>query len=140
MDEAVRALVRVGLDDVVGYVTPETLAEFVARGGHLVRTAEIDMAQMETQRLTGKALVLDVRGGAEFAAGHVPGAIHIPHTRVRSMLETIPSDTRILVHCNSGARAAAAVSVLERHGVHASHVNDLWTNYRQAAQAVDAQS
>ena len=140
LDEAVRALVRVGLDHVVGYVTPETLAEFVARGGRLVRTAVVDMAQMETERLTGKALVLDVRGGAEFAAGHVPGAIHIPHTRVRSMLETIPSDTRILVHCNSGARAAAAVSVLERHGLHASHVNDLWANYRQAAQAVDAQS
>lgn len=139
LDEAVRALVRVGLDNVAGYVTPETLAEFVARGGHLVRTAVIDMAQMETERLTGKALVLDVRGGAEFAAGHVPGAIHIPHTRVRSMLETIPSDTRILVHCNSGARAAPAVSVLERHGILAVHVSDMWANYGHTAATFDAQ-
>lgn len=97
------------------------------------------MAQMEAQRLAGEALVLDVRGGAEFAAGHVPGAIHIPHTRVRSMLETIPSDTRILVHCNSGARAAAAVSLLERHGFAGFHVDDQWANYRQTAATVDAQ-
>ena len=140
VDEAVRALVRVGLDHIVGYATPETLAEFGENGGRLVRTAAIDMAQLETLRLTGEARVLDVRGGVEFDAGHVPGAIHIPHTRVCATLGTIPPDTRLLVYCNSGARAAAAVSVLERHGLLAYHVNDLWANYRQTAPTVGAHS
>ena len=138
LDEAIRALVRVGLDHIVGYVTPETLAEFVARGGRLVHTAAIDMEQMEAQRLSGNACVLDVRGGAEFDAGHVPGAMHIPHTRVSALLHTIPAGGPVLVHCNSGARAAAAVSLLERHGVVAYHVNDLWASYRQTAPTVDA--
>lgn len=131
LDEAIRALVRVGLDRIVGYVTPETLAEFSRNGGHLAQTETIDMAQMEAQRVAGHARVLDVRGAAEFEAGHVPGAINIPHTRVRVLLDTLPPGTPLLVHCNSGARSAAAVSMLERSGFQPIQVNDLFANYRQ---------
>ncbi len=74
LDEAVRALIRVGLDRIVGYVTPDTLAEFERGGGRLGRTETIDLAQMEARRTSGLARVLDVRGGAEFEAGHVPDA------------------------------------------------------------------
>jgi hydroxyacylglutathione hydrolase len=128
----VRALIRVGLDTIVGYITPQTLAEFARSGGRLSRTETIDMAQMETRRTSGEARVLDVRGGAEFDLGHVTGAIHIPHTRVPLQLDTLPRDLPLLVQCNSGARAAAAVSLLERHGFQAVQVNDLFANYQQS--------
>ncbi len=130
--EAVRALVRVGLDRVTGYVTPETLAEFVRHGGRLVQTQMVDMAQMEAQRLAGTAQVLDVRGATEFEAGHVPGAMNIPHTRVAALLDTLPPGTPLLVHCNSGARSAAAVSMLEHLGYQPVQVNDVFANYRRA--------
>jgi hydroxyacylglutathione hydrolase len=68
LDEAVRALIRVGLDRVVGYFTPETLADYGRQGGALRRTATIDMAGLEEQRVGGGAHVLDVRGAAEFEA------------------------------------------------------------------------
>ncbi len=138
LDEAIRALVRVGLDRIVGYVTPETLAEFSRNGGRLAQTETITMAQMEAQRVAGRARVLDVRGAAEFEAGHVPGAIHIPHTRVPMLLDTLQPGTRLLVHCNSGARSAAAVSMLERSGFQPIQVNDLFANYRQADLNVGA--
>ncbi len=134
LDEAIRALVRVGLDRIVGYLTPETLAEFAQSGGHLAQTATIDMAQLEAQRGAGRTRVLDVRGAAEFEAGHVPGAINIPHTRVGALLDSVPSGAPLLVHCNSGARSAAAVSMLERSGFQPIQVNDLFANYRQAAR------
>jgi len=140
VDEAVRALVRVGLDRVGGFATPDTVAELASNGGPLRRTAVINMAQMEAKRLEGDARVIDVRGGAEFEAGHVPGATHMPHTRVHALMDTIPPGTELLVHCNSGARAAAAVSLLERDGFVALHVDDLFANYRQAAADVDARS
>ena len=132
LEEAVRALVRVGLDRILAYLTPEALAGFVRRGGRLSSTETIDMIEMERRRVEG-APVVDVRGAAEFDAGHVPGAINLPHTRLGVSLERLPTTGPVLVHCNSGARSAAAVSLLERHGIPAVQVNDLFANYRQAA-------
>jgi hydroxyacylglutathione hydrolase len=138
--DAVRALVRVGLDRIVGYITPETLAEFARLGGSLRYTETIDMAEMERRRVAGRARVLDVRGLSEFESGHVPDAIHLPHTRVAVAADTLPAGTPILVYCNSGARAAAAVSVLERLGLEAVEVNDDFANYRPTEQPVSVHS
>lgn len=90
------------------------------------------MAEMERRRLSGQARVLDVRGQTEFESGHVPEALHIPHTRVGLHLETLPKGIPLLVHCNSGARSAAVVSLLERHAFVATQVNDAFANYRRA--------
>ena len=92
------------------------------------------MAQLEEQRPLGHVHVLDVRGAAEFDAGHVPGAIHVPHTRITVTVNTLPVDKPYLVYCNSGARAAAAVSMLQRFGFNAIDVNDNFANYRRAGQ------
>jgi hydroxyacylglutathione hydrolase len=132
LDEAVRALIRVGLDRIVGYVTPEVLASYGREGGALRRTATIDMASLETARLERRARVLDVRGLAEFETGHVPDALHVPHTRIGANVDNLPADTPLLVYCNSGARAAAAVAMLERLGLTAIDVNDHFANYRRA--------
>jgi hydroxyacylglutathione hydrolase len=136
LDEAVRALIRVGLDRVAGYFTPGTLAEFARAGGSLRQTETIEMGDLETRRLGGGVQVLDVRGAAEYNAGHVPGALHIPHTRLGVQLGQLPAKTPLLVYCNSGARAAAAVSLLEREGFQAIDVNDPFANYRSTDQTV----
>jgi rhodanese-related sulfurtransferase len=60
--------------------------------------------------------LVDVRGAAEFASGHVPGAINIPHTEVAARLSEIPKDKPVLVHCRMGPRAQAAATVLEQNG------------------------
>lgn len=138
VEEAVRSLVRVGIDRIEGYITPEVLARFAAAGGQLSRTQTTDMRTLEELRQAGKAYVLDVRGSAEFEAGHIAGAIHIPHTRVRERRSELPSDKPILVHCRSGARAAAAVSMLERLGFTAVDVNDQFAHYREATAPVGA--
>jgi hydroxyacylglutathione hydrolase len=131
LDEAVRALVRVGLDRVVGYVTPEELAEYGRQRGSLCRTTTIDMAELEKQRTGECAHPLDVRGAAEFDAGHVPGALNVPHTHIAAGADTLPVDKPLLVYCASGARAAAAVAMLSRLGFDAIAVNDSFANYRR---------
>ena len=95
--EAVRALIRVGLDRIVGHFTPETLAEYGRLGGALRRTTTIDMADLEKQRTSGSAYVLDVRGAAEFETGHVPDALHVPHTRIGINVDNLPVDKPLLV-------------------------------------------
>jgi rhodanese-related sulfurtransferase len=63
-------------------------------------------------------VVLDVRTPAEFAAGHVPGALNIPHDQVEARLgELAPlRDRDIVVYCGAGKRAALALAVLGRSG------------------------
>ena len=63
-------------------------------------------------------VVLDVRTPEEFAAGHLPGAINIPHTELASRVAELEGsrDNDIVVYCRSGTRAATALGVLEKSG------------------------
>ena len=72
-------------------------------------------AELQARIEAGNApLILDVRTPDEFAAGHIPGAVNIPHTEVGDRLFELGDDkTReIVVHCKSGRRADAAQTVL----------------------------
>src|SRR5207244_2891481 len=55
-------------------------------------------------------VVLDVREPDEYEQGALPNAVHLPRGHLESKIEgQIPSrETAIIVHCASGARAAAA--------------------------------
>lgn len=65
-------------------------------------------------------VLLDVRGPALFAKGHVPGAINLPHGKItRSKLERWPEDTLFITycagpHCNGAARGALRLAELGR--------------------------
>ncbi len=52
----------------------------------------------------GSPTVLDVRSAAEFATGHVPGAVNIPMEQVEMRLADVPTGPLVLV-CESGKRA-----------------------------------
>ena len=62
--------------------------------------------------------ILDVRSPAEYAAGHIPGAINIPHNELASRLGEIPGAkaSEIVVHCQAGGRAAVAEKILVDQG------------------------
>ena len=110
VEAAVRDLVRIGFDKVTGFVPPSALTE----AEDLVSTPIIDFEAME--RLADQAVVLDVRGAAEYAEGHVPEAINVAHTRLVPRFDEVPEDREVLVHCQTGARAASASALLERGG------------------------
>ena len=63
-------------------------------------------------------LVLDVRSAAEFAEGHIPGAVNIPHDVIgERVAELGPSGDRdIVVYCRSGRRSALAIETLKTAG------------------------
>jgi hydroxyacylglutathione hydrolase len=138
VEEAVRALIRIGVDEIRGYLTPSDLATWAAQGGTLASIPSIDMAELERRRLAGGVTVLDARGKVDFDGHHVPGAINVAHTRLLVRLAEVPRDRPVLVHCNSGARSAHAASLLARHGYDVTNVADLMANYRQSATAPSA--
>lgn len=61
--------------------------------------------------------MVDVRTTQEFAAGHIPGAIHIPvHEIERRSNELGAKDKPIVVYCRSGNRSASATRMLKARG------------------------
>ena len=85
-------------------------------------------------------VILDVRTAEEFAAGHVPGAINVPHDVLEGRLSSLPElqDRDVVVYCRSGRRSALALDVLKRHGysrlLHLAGDMEAWT---QAARPVE---
>ncbi|WP_314686951.1 FAD-dependent oxidoreductase [uncultured Bifidobacterium sp.] len=81
------------------------------------------LRQTEPEQLPaaiGGMMILDVRTPAEFDRWHLPGAINIPHTRMRERLDEVRANAagrRVLVVCASGKRAYLAHRVLESAGI-----------------------
>ena len=63
-------------------------------------------------------MVLDVRTGSEFEAGHIEGAINIPFAEIGTRASEIPSKGRneLVVYCGHGPRAWIAAARLRRLG------------------------
>lgn len=66
------------------------------------------------QAKSGDILIIDVRTEDEYKAGHVPGAINIPHDIIAQKLSEISAfkDKPVVVYCRSGYRATKAMKVL----------------------------
>jgi rhodanese-related sulfurtransferase len=60
--------------------------------------------------------VLDVRTADEYVAGHVPGAVNIPHDQIAARLAEVPKDRDVVLYCRSGRRAALAGEALADNG------------------------
>ena len=72
----------------------------------------------EARRLVARGVtVLDVRTPAEFAAGHIPGAVNISHDELdRRAGEVGPPSTPVLLYCRSGRRSGIAARTLREKG------------------------
>ena len=128
LEEAVRDLARIGLDGIAGFAVPAVLEG----ASDLVATRVLDFGEV-ARRLENPAVqVLDVRRAAEFRVDHVPEATNVAHTRLLDRLGELPKEKELLVHCLSGARAAAASALLEREGFRVGYVDDAFANYRSA--------
>lgn len=103
----------------------QTAQDLVAQAKTRIR--EIDAATLRELRARGIP-VIDVREPAEFAAGHVPGAVNIPrgvlefevdgHPAVNGQRDPALShrDQPVVLYCRSGGRSALAAESLQRLG------------------------
>ncbi|MFD0959901.1 sulfurtransferase TusA family protein [Paenibacillus chungangensis] len=70
-------------------------------------------------RLSGGAddmLLLDVREAAEYAFGHIAGAVSIPLGQLEQRLEELPTDRELFVICRTGSRSDMACNLLAEKG------------------------
>ncbi len=82
------------------------------------RTAGPSLDTLAATRLINDAhaIVLDIRENAEFAAGHLPNARHIPLGELSGRMSELPADKPVIVCCATGARSTGAAGVLRKAG------------------------
>lgn len=117
-EEAVRQLMRIGYDNLVGYLA-EGMDGWARAGLRTASLPTISAKKLQERRHQGEPLIiLDVRQDSEWRAGHIPGALHIENGRLPWDALPLPQDpaTPIVVHCARGVRSTAGISVLKRRG------------------------
>jgi hydroxyacylglutathione hydrolase len=114
-EAAVRRLIRIGYDHLLGYL--EGGIEAWSRAGQNVeRVPQISAAEMRDGLKAGELTVIDVRQDSEWAAGHIPGALHIENGRLPNAHLSLAAGKPVALHCQVGPRSMAGVSVLRRRG------------------------
>jgi len=134
LDEAIRDLIKVGLDKPNGFATIKDVENWK---GSLQQIESLDFEEFEKRRLSEDNFVLDVRKATEYSEGHIPNATNIAHTRIASRLNELPKDKTLLVHCKSGQRASYSVSLLKSEGFKVVLIDDSFTNWKQPTPIVN---
>ncbi|HKF25930.1 MAG TPA: rhodanese-like domain-containing protein [Candidatus Acidoferrum sp.] len=75
-------------------------------------TPSITVAGLRNQEI-GHAGLVDVRSPAEFAAGHIPGAVNIPMEQIESRLDDLNPNGPVILICQTGERARKVAALLE---------------------------
>lgn len=115
-DAVVTHLIRVGFDDIVGYLDGGFDA-WENAGLPSAALPMINVQELQRRMSNGSALtVLDVRTEREWNAGHVKGAMHIHGGLLPDRFKEVPKDKPIAVICGSAYRASIAGSLLQREG------------------------
>ena len=132
----------------------DVLALWLAlRGASAARLAEVERAAREylgeevetvgrdeliARLRRGDVVLIDVRPGEEYAAGHVDGARSIPIDELERRLSELPEDREVIAYCRGPfcAYAHQAVRTLKRSGRTARRLEEGWPEWK-LGQRVD---
>jgi hydroxyacylglutathione hydrolase len=131
--EAARQLRRIGFDDLRGYLRGG-LMEWRAHGLAVERMPQMTARELASALKAHQAPdVLDVRSHAEWRAGHVDGATHIPLAELPHRLSEVPPGSLACI-CGGGYRSSIAASIIRSSG--RSDVTNVVGGMRALVQAV----
>jgi rhodanese-related sulfurtransferase len=80
----------------------EAYLEFVDYGGGVMFAEQIPKDEWP------KMVVIDARDSAQFAKGHIPGALNMDWRQVLAKRNSIPKNKPVLIYCNTGSLSAQA--------------------------------
>ncbi len=74
--------------------------------------------QSAVQPEKAKGVWIDVRSAEEFNAGHLQGAVNIPHDQILARIQAVSPDKNapVNLYCRSGRRAETALTELKNAG------------------------
>lgn len=101
---------------------PDSFSDYVANVRKTVKTIDMD-GYVSTVRNPEGALLIDVREGYEYTAGHVPGPINVPRGLLEFQIwrklgypDKVDMNRKIIVQCRTGGRATLAAAALKAIG------------------------
>ena len=100
---------------------PVNMLGYVADNLRSGTTRTLQWHEVDRVRDEG-AVLLDVRTVGEYAAGAIPGALHIPVDELRGRLEEIPQGP-VVVYCAAGVRGHTATRILVQSGREARNLD-----------------
>jgi hydroxyacylglutathione hydrolase len=115
IEQARRSLLRVGFDDIRGYLKGG-MSKWIEAGLEQAHVPQQSVREL-FERLEEKPFVLDVRSTSEWKFGHIEGAVHIPGGELPKKVEEVPQTKPVHVICGSGYRSSIASSVLANAGL-----------------------
>jgi len=111
MEDLTRKLMRIGMDQMMGYV------DSIDSLGMELQTADIiDIEEFKSYLNRNDAQIVDVRNKTEYEAGRIENAENVFVGTLEDNLDKISHDKQIVIHCQSGDRATIAYSLLKKNG------------------------
>lgn len=110
IEDITRKLMRIGMTNIYGYIN--TISDITP----LKKVNFIAMEDVKKKLNDSSIQIVDVRTDAEYQSGHIKGATHIPLNTLSHNTDKINKETPVIIHCQSGVRAAMAYSILEKLG------------------------
>jgi hydroxyacylglutathione hydrolase len=114
LDDITRKLMRIGLDNIYGYIP--SIKVWEEEDGKLEQEAVISLDEFKILYENNGIQIVDLRGATEFAAGHIKGADHVFIGSLPNNLNRINKDKKVVIHCQGGDRATIGYSLLARQG------------------------
>ncbi len=94
--------------------------------------------EVSVEQVPADAVLLDVREDDEWAAGHAPGAVHVPMTQLAQRLGDIPDGGPLYVICRSGGRSARVTAYLNQQGWDSVNVSGGMGGWARAGRPMEA--
>jgi rhodanese-related sulfurtransferase len=96
---------------------PKDPVNLLAMAARNVVKDDVDVVQWyDVDDLDAETVLLDVRSTEEYETGNIPESINIPLDELRSRLDDLDKNKRIIVQCFSGQRSYFASRMLRLHG------------------------
>lgn len=84
-----------------------------------ILSGRVKMASYEDidwKNLTNETMLIDIRSPKDFKEGKIPNAVNIPITAIRSNLDSIPHDKKVILYCRYGVGSYIAARILANRG------------------------
>lgn len=111
VEDLTRKLMRIGLDNIYGYVDGIMYDSI-----DLDYLSEVSFKDINEKMAKGEVRLIDVRGASDFAASHIEGAEHVFLGTMEDNLDKFDKDQQLAVYCQGGDRSSIAYSILKRNG------------------------
>ena len=105
---------RIGLDNIYGYVSAPQ--DWTKTGGNLEKAKVLSLQETKELLNNNNVQLIDLRGAAEYNAGHIANAENVFVGTLIDNLEKINKHKNVIIYCQSGDRSSIGYSLLSKYG------------------------